>query len=138
MASAYHNALPIPESSRFRHGGPIINASPGEVGNALSLQLPVVDTGRDHHCMSIDLIAVIQHDLLITILLPDLPHIAGQQYFRAQAGSLDDRPAGELRPAEPPREAQVIFDPGTGARLSGARMTIHRQGLQCFRSALSR
>src|SRR5258708_27776939 len=136
MASAYHKDLPIPESSCFRHGGPIINAGPGEVGQALSLQLPEVDAVRDHHCMSIDLIAVIQHDLLITILLPDLPHIAGQQYFRAQAGRLDDRPAGELRPAEPRREAQVIFDPRTGAPLSAPKMTLHHQALHSLRGAL--
>ncbi len=62
----------------------------------------------------------------------------GGSCARVELSRLRDRAAGELRPADPSRKAEVVLDPPRRTRLPTERRTLHDQRLKAFRRGVHR
>jgi hypothetical protein len=114
------------------HWANISVRGPLVVGEALGGEAPVLRVGGQHDGAGDDLLTVLQPHQVTPVpgLQRDGP--VRRRRARVELARLDDRPAGELRSADPGRETVVVLDPPRGARLPAERGALDHQRLQAL------
>jgi hypothetical protein len=113
-------------SGGVEHTEPAEPAEPGGVDSAVG------DPGSNDHAASGETIAGVQVDHPGGAVARQPGRGRGQDDRGAEPQHLDVGLLGELLPADPDREAQIVFDPGGGTDLTADGHGIHQRGGQAF------
>ena len=116
--------LRLGRARRVEHADPLV------LGEPVDRQPPVLGPGREHHRARVDLVAALElHDVTVLARLQRQRPVRGRR-ARTELASLGDRAAGQLRAADPGREAEVVLDPARGPGLAAEHGALDHERIQ--------
>ena len=138
VAAADHARRAGPAELRLRRPGCVEHADPLVVGEPLDGESPVLRAGCQQHGARRDLVVVLQTDDVSLAARFERERAVGRRRPRTELPRLGDGAAGQLRAADPGREAEVVLDPAGGARLAAEGGALDDERLEALRRAVHR